>query len=146
MTLATLLRQLQQQHYPQSANDFAKALGVRASHLSRAMRTRNAQPFDVLGCLRLAEVTGTDPILVLRAAGKDRIADKLIRLGLPLRKEGLSPAARELLDVLNYLTTEQIRHLTVIARHIARLPTTPPVHKRRASLPKSTVAESTEKV
>lgn len=121
MNLATLLRQLQQQHFP-SAHAFAKALGVRQSHLSRAMRLRRPQPFDVLGCLKLAEVTGEDPIRILRAAGKGAVADKLERLALPLRKTGASPAKQELLDVIDYLTEDQIRHVTAVLRHIAKVP------------------------
>jgi hypothetical protein len=89
MAFPTLLRKLRKR-YP-SVRAFARALDVDASHLSRAMSVKHGQPFDVRGCLRLARVTGYDPLIILRAAGKDEIANLIAELrptaGTPLSED-----------------------------------------------------------
>lgn len=60
------------------------AIGVEPSHLSRAMGP-GGQPFNVEGCLKLAQITNTHPSTVLRAAGKGRIAALIEQLYGPAR-------------------------------------------------------------
>jgi hypothetical protein len=69
MAFKALLKRLQRKHHYPSVQAFAEALGIRdASRLSRG------KPFDVYWCLRLAQVTGEPPSVVLRAANKGAIA------------------------------------------------------------------------
>lgn len=111
MTFPTLLRRLQKSHFPKSAKSFADALQMHHSRVYRAMQARGV-PFDMRGCLRLAEVTGADLFVILRAAGKTDIADALQRLQLgPL--QGVSPARRRLADVCDQLREDQIRYVTL---------------------------------
>jgi hypothetical protein len=86
------LRQLQQRH-SRSVNEFARQLDVDPTHLSRAMGS-NGRPFDVLGCLRLAELTSENPGTVLRAAGRGDIATRIERLYGRAVKQGPPQSAR----------------------------------------------------
>jgi transcriptional regulator with XRE-family HTH domain len=72
---ASLLRRIRKRDYP-TVQAFADALGIAPSQLSRAMSSRG-QPFDIVGCLRLAKVCGQSPEIVLRAAGRHVVADLL---------------------------------------------------------------------
>jgi hypothetical protein len=76
---------------------FAKAMGLNASRLSRALNTGDF-PFNVANCLRLAQVSGESPSVVLRAAGKGDIADLIEALYGRDRNELLSAEERALLD------------------------------------------------
>lgn len=116
MTFRTLLRRLKR-HYP-STRAFAEALGVDASHLSRAMGVKG-QPFDVRGCLRLARVTGASPGEVLRAAGKIDIAELIEALyGAPAQQ--LTPEQQQLLAALDGITDPAVRQsLITVARSAA---------------------------
>src|SRR4051812_1758742 len=76
---------------------FAKAIGLNASRLSRALNTGDF-PFNVTNCLRLAQVSGEPPSKVLRAAGKGDVADLIETLYGRDRNALLSPEERELLD------------------------------------------------
>lgn len=73
---ATYLRKLQRKHFKR-VGDFAAALGVDPTHLSRAMGA-NSRPFDIYGLFRLAEVTGESVDTVLRMADKGDLADLII--------------------------------------------------------------------
>lgn len=74
---------------------FAKAIGINASRLSRALNTGDF-PFNVVNCLRLAKLSGESPTDVLRAAGKADVAE-LIEL-LYGREAEFTVAERELLE------------------------------------------------
>jgi transcriptional regulator with XRE-family HTH domain len=110
MTFPTLLRRLLKERYP-SIREFARALKVDPSHLSRAMNRKSPQPFDVRGCLRLAEVTGEDPLMILRAAGKSEIADLLERVEVLTKRAGrvLSPEQIVLADAYEVVSDQRAR-------------------------------------
>lgn len=95
-----LLRRILKQQY-RTSKAFAAALGVKPSHLSHAMAP-GGQPFNVEGCLKLAQVTNTPPSTVLRAAGKGRIATLIEQLYGPARE--LSAIEQQLLR--DYAATE----------------------------------------
>jgi len=53
---------------------FSKAIGMTSSRLSRALNEGDF-PFNVANCLRLAKISGESPTEILRAAGKEDVAD-----------------------------------------------------------------------
>src|SRR4051812_40761780 len=75
---------------------FAEALKVDPTHLSRAMG-KNSRPFDIRGLFTLARVTGVDIDTVLRAAGKDEIADAIAEFYGPPQPQ----KSRELKEIVN---------------------------------------------
>jgi hypothetical protein len=90
---SALLRRILKKQY-RTSKAFATAIGVKPSHLSRAMAP-DGQPFNIEGCLKLAQVTNTPPSTVLRAAGKARIATLIEQLYGPARE--LSASEQQLL-------------------------------------------------
>jgi hypothetical protein len=56
-----------------SRQALARALGINGSRLSRAINTGDF-PFNVKNCLKLAQVSGESPSMILRTAGKDDVA------------------------------------------------------------------------
>ncbi len=105
-SFSALLRRCRK-HFP-SVRAFARALEVEPSHLSRAMG-RGAQPFDVRGCLRLAKVTGEHPGVVLRAGGKDEIAELIEQLyGAPAEVR-LSPEEQQMLAAFRAIADPFVR-------------------------------------
>jgi hypothetical protein len=102
-----------------SRQAFAKAIGLNASRLSRAMNTGDF-PFNITNCLRLAQVAGESPSLVLRTAGKGDVADLIESLYGHDRTELLEPAERELLDHWRRLPTHAREGLlSVLAAAVA---------------------------
>jgi hypothetical protein len=117
MSFASLLRRLRKS-YP-SVRAFAQALDVEPSHLSRAMAA-GGMPFDVRGCLRLARVTGADPGVVLRAAGKDDIASLIEALYGPAATVRLCPEQQALLEAAKEIDDPSVRaSLLAVARAAA---------------------------
>jgi len=114
MSFKTLLRRLRKPYGTVRA--FADALGIEPSRVSRG------QPFDVRGCLKLAQLTGENPSVVLRAAGKADIATLIeAQYGTPAPKP--TPDERELLAALHAIPEAHTRRLLVdVARSFARLP------------------------
>lgn len=88
-----LLRRILKKQY-RTSKAFAAAIGVKPSHLSRTMAP-GGQPFNIEGCLKLAQVTNTHPSTVLRAAGKGRVATLIEQLYGPARE--LSAIEQQLL-------------------------------------------------
>ena len=115
-SFATLLRRLRKR-YP-SVRAFARALDVDPSHLSRAMGP-HSQPFDVRGCLRLARVTAENPSVILRAAGKQEIADLVEALYGPATKT-LTPRQQALLDAVDDCTPSIQESLLKLAQGAQR--------------------------
>lgn len=74
--LVDLLTRLVAEFGSQTA--LALAIGVSPSRMSRLLG--GTYSLEVLNCLRLADVSGESPSVVLRAAGKGDIADLLERL------------------------------------------------------------------
>jgi hypothetical protein len=68
-----------------------------------------AQPFDVRGCLRLAKVTGENPGLVLRSAGKGDIADLIEQLYGPPAAVRLTPEEQQLLTAFQAIADPSVR-------------------------------------
>lgn len=90
---ADLLHRLADRFESKSA--FAKALGISPSRLSRALA--GDFPLNVANCLRLALLTGESPAAILRAAGKDDVAELLEKLYPGGKSLPITPAQRELL-------------------------------------------------
>jgi len=118
MTFRSLLKRLQKKHYP-SVRAFAEALGFTdASCISRGT------PFDVRGCLRLAQITGEDPTIVLRAAGKADIAALIEVLYGPSRTL-LSTEQQALLTAYGQIRRADYRQaILVLVRAAAAAPST----------------------
>jgi hypothetical protein len=112
MSFRSLLKRLQKKHYPASVRAFADALGIDASRISRGT------PFDVRGCLRLAQLTGEDPTLILRAAGKSDIA-ALIESLYGTSRPQLSADQRAMLTAYQQLSVEKRPTVLLIARALA---------------------------
>lgn len=130
ITFAKLLKQLQETHYPESVKAFAKALDIEPARVYRAMR-EGGVPFDIYSCLKVAQVTGADPLVVLRAGGKGRIADQLADL---CRFRPMSPEVQALIDAAAGLSAEQVESVTRVVRHMAN------GRRRRPPLPPPTTA------
>jgi hypothetical protein len=115
VSFKSLLKRLQKRHYP-SVRAFAHALGIEdASRLSRG------KPFDVYWCLRLAQVTGENPSLILRAANKGAIAT-LIEALYGSSRTLLTPDQQALLEALDAIRDPVIRQaLIALARRAAGL-------------------------
>jgi len=116
LTFAALLRQLQETHYPDSVKAFADALEIEVARVYRAMRPGGV-PFDIHSCLKVALVTGADPLVVLRAGGKAHIADQLEAL---CEFRPMSPEMQALVDAASGLTAEQLQSLTQVVRHMEK--------------------------
>lgn len=112
MTFRALLKRLRK-YYP-TVRAFADALDIDPSQLSRAMG-EGGQPFDIRGCLRLAQVTGENPTLVLRAAGKADIAALVEELYGPSHAL-LTPEQQQLLNSMEAIQDPTVRQsiLTVV--------------------------------
>lgn len=83
-----------------SQTALGKAIGVSASRLSRVM-SGEEHSLEVLNCLKLADVTGRSPSVVLRAAGKGDVADlieKLYGKARPAGEPAIPPIDREHLE------------------------------------------------
>jgi hypothetical protein len=118
VTFQSLLRRLLRKHF-KTVRDFAESMNMDPSHMSRAMG-RNGQPFDVTGCLRLAEVTGERPGAILRAAGKADLAERIERLYGPAAPVILTPQQQVLLQALDGIDDPAARDsLITIARYLA---------------------------
>jgi hypothetical protein len=91
----------------------ARALDVDSSHLSRAMSRRAGQPFDVRGCLRLARVTGEDPLEILRIAGKGEIADLMAEMMGKRAGRVLSPEQTRLVTAHAAIPDREMRRQVV---------------------------------
>jgi hypothetical protein len=113
MTFKGLLRKLRHKHYGDSTRAMAHALDIDPSRISRGT------PFDVHGCLRLAQLTGENPSVVLRAANKGHIAT-LIEALYGAGKTLLTPDEHAILEAFNALPRpESRRALIQIARDAA---------------------------
>lgn len=115
MTFKALLKKLQKKHYP-SVRAFAHALGI-----DDPSRISRGNPFDVFWCLRLAQVTGENPSLILRTANKPEIAamiEELYGTSKPL----LNPEQQAMLEGLDAIRDPTIRqYLIRIVRWAAGL-------------------------
>lgn len=97
-----------------SKQAFAKALGITPSRFSRLLQGQFS--LEVVNCLRLAKIAGERPSTVLRAAGKNDVADLIEEL---YGAEGnpLTPAQRELIEVWEGIPAEMQPHFAVLLRH-----------------------------
>lgn len=112
VTFKSLLKRLQKKHFP-TVHAFAHALGiVDPSRLSRG------KPFNVYWCLRLAQVTGENPSVILRAADKGDVAT-LIETLYGTGKVLLTPEQQVLLDAADAMTPRARQALIAIAQEAA---------------------------
>ena len=95
-----LLRRIVARRFGGAPTELARRLHIAPSQLSRAMSRHRPQPFDIPGCLRLAQVSGENPSTILRAAGKGEVARLLEQLYGPPRP-ALAPELRALLTAWN---------------------------------------------
>jgi len=127
-----LLRRLRKR-YP-TVQDFADDLQIAPSRLSRAMGARGL-PFDIVGCLKLAKVTGEPPETVLHAAGKHAVAD-LLHHFYGTSQPVLSDEQRRLLDAFSRVTN---RHAQVSLLAILEAMSDPHLQRRRTPVGSTTV-------
>jgi hypothetical protein len=88
-----------------SRHAFAKAIGINASRLSRALNSGDF-PFNVTNCLRLAQLSGESASEILRAAGKADVATLIESQYGQNRTALLSDDERDLLDRWRRLSPE----------------------------------------
>jgi hypothetical protein len=84
-SFSPLLRRIVARRFSGAPTELARRLHIAPSQLSRAMSRHHPQPFDIPGCLRLAQVSGENPSTILRAAGKADVARLLEQLYGPPR-------------------------------------------------------------
>jgi len=115
--------------YHGSKKDLARALKISPSRLSRMLKP-GCPPPDVAVCLRLAAATATLPSKVLRAAGRDEIADLAEDLYGPaaerrqalVERYGLSAGDKKMLQVWRAMRSSDYREaLLVIMRGFKEL-------------------------
>lgn len=112
VTFRSLLKRLQKKHFP-TVTAFAHALGIQdPSRLSRG------KPFNVYWCLRLAQVTGENPSVILRAADKGDVAT-LIETLYGTGKALLTPEQQTLLDAFEAMAPHSRQALITIAKDVA---------------------------
>lgn len=113
MTFKGFLRKVRDKYYGGSARALGHALGIDPTRISRGT------PFNIQGCLRLAQVTGENPSIVLRAANKGHIATLIETLYGP-GKTLLSPEQQMLLEALDAIRDPNDRAALIrIARRAA---------------------------
>jgi hypothetical protein len=115
VTFKSLLKRLQKKHFA-SVSAFAHALGIGdPSRLSRG------KPFNVYWCLRLAQITGENPSMILRAANKGDVAT-LIESLYGSGKVLLTHEQQAMLEAFDAIQAPDARQaLLTIARHAASL-------------------------
>lgn len=84
-----------------SRDALGKKIGMSGSRVGRAIDGQYS--FNIENCLKLADATGESPSVVLRAAGKQEVADLIERL-YGKSRPGLGANERELLDEWDALT------------------------------------------
>jgi hypothetical protein len=109
-----LLKRLQLTHYPQSVKAFAAALDIEPARVYRAMRP-GGTPFDIYSCLKVALVCGEDPLVVLRAGGKTKVADQLEAL---CRFRPMSTELAALFSAAQFLSADEVISVTNVVRHM----------------------------
>jgi transcriptional regulator with XRE-family HTH domain len=90
------LRQVEKQFGTQRA--LAEAIGITPQRLSRALAEGDGYTLNTENCLRLAKIANRAPGEVLRAAGKEDIADLLEFLFPKAGRPTITGHQRELLD------------------------------------------------
>lgn len=99
--------------------------------LNRALN-KGDYPFNVLNCLRLARLADAPPSEVLRAAGKDEIADLIeVLYGSP--DETMTPGEREHLQRWRRLTAKARNSIEVLMRDLLPEEPAAAVPKRKKS-------------
>jgi hypothetical protein len=89
-----------------SRQALARAIGINASRLSRALNGSDKFPFNATNCLRLAKLSGEPASAVLRAAGKGEIADLIESLYGP-EKPVTDTAVQDLLTHWPMFTADE---------------------------------------
>jgi hypothetical protein len=97
---------------------FAREIGMTSSRLSRALNEGDF-PFNVANCLRLAKISGESATDILRAAGKEDVADLIESLYGKDRTRLLTAPERELLDDFESLTPRARESLKILLRDLA---------------------------
>lgn len=90
-----------------SQTALGKAIDISASRLSRVIQGQHS--LEVVNCLRLAEVTGESPSVVLRAAGKADVADLIERMYGDAREPiapAMTPAQRDVITLFESMSDE----------------------------------------
>lgn len=99
----------------------AKAIGVNASRLSRALNG-DSYPFDALRCLRMAHATGRNATQILRAAGKGELADLIERLYGDASKKSMNAEQSALLENFNRADRQSQHALLTLAQNVQKEP------------------------
>lgn len=111
---ADYLRKLQSGFDTQRA--MADAVGITPQRLSRAMQGQGDFPLNVENCLRLAKAANRPPVEVLRAAGKNDVAELLEFLFPRAGKPAITGDERDLLDEWRALNDEERTALRLLIR------------------------------
>ncbi len=98
-----------------SQKEFAKALGIDPSRLSKAINLGEF-PFNAENCLRLAKLSGKSPSAILRAAGKGDIAELIESLYGKQWTDLLTKDELELLMAWRTQTHEERQALLLLLR------------------------------
>lgn len=117
-SFAPLLRHLRT-NFGGSKQQFAKALGIAPSALSRLLNPRARLQPPILLCLKMAHLGRTDASRVLRGAGHDEAASLLEHLygeAVPHPDIGAAVTAHELAHLVNWrqLAATDVRALELL--------------------------------
>jgi hypothetical protein len=104
-----------------SQKEFAKALGIDQSRLSKAINLGEF-PFNAENCLRLAKLSSRPPSAILRAAGKGDIAELIESLYGKEWTDLLTKDEQEVLRAWRAQTPEERQALLTLLRrpHVGR--------------------------
>lgn len=108
----------------QNKKDFARAIGVTPSALSRLLHTPEVAP-DCETCLRVAQVSGISPFTVLHAADRDDIAD-LLRSLFAEQAVTLTPEEHRMVAALRRLTARGRRQVRAFMDALGLAESAPP--------------------
>jgi plasmid maintenance system antidote protein VapI len=103
-----------------SQKEFAKALGIDPSRLSKAINLGEF-PFNAENCLRLAKLSDKAPSAILRAAGKGDIAELIESLYGKQWTDLLTKEEQELLRAWQAQTPEEQQALLTLLRRRPRM-------------------------
>jgi transcriptional regulator with XRE-family HTH domain len=99
-----------------SKKALADAIGMSQPRLSHALSGEGAYTFSVENCLRLAKVSNRSPIEVLRAAGKDDVAELLAFLFPKAGRPTVTGEQRQLLDDWDLLDEDERKAFRLLIR------------------------------
>lgn len=101
-----------------SQRKLARELGLDASHINRALQGGHQHGLNEANCWALADLLGESPLVVLRAAGKGKLAGRIEAAYAD--RPPVTAAERKLLDDWRQIPADERRALRLIVARSAK--------------------------